>query len=255
MRGVAVLIRSGLDFVIQHKHCDSKGRLIMVNAKIKDENYVLINLKGLNKDAEAICFYHDLLTTLQGVDLDSDSNVMIHVGGDLNCPLDLIIDKKGGILIPRQHVINSIENIQNEFSLQAIWRIKNPNTRSYTWSKSSPFIFGRPDSGLILNKLNDLVTQVDIVASFKTDHSSILLELENIQESCKGAGFWKLNTSLLARPDYLNMINSELPNWLDEAKDLSDHRAKWDWLKFKIKTSSITYSKNLAQEQKARREA
>ena len=65
------------------------------------------------------------------VDLDSDSNVI--VGGDLNCPLDPIIDKKGGIFIPRQHVINLIENVQNEFSLHDIWRrIKNPNTRSYT---------------------------------------------------------------------------------------------------------------------------
>ena len=50
------------------------------------------------------------------------------------------------------------------------------------------------------------------------------------------------------------MIKSELPNWLDDAKDLSDNRAKWDWLKFKIKTSSITYSKKLAQERKKREE-
>ena len=50
------------------------------------------------------------------------------------------------------------------------------------------------------------------------------------------------------------MINSELPNWLDDAKDLSGNRAKWDWLKFKIKTSSITYSKKLAQERKKREE-
>ena len=48
------------------------------------------------------------------------------------------------------------------------------------------------------------------------------------------------------------MIKSELPNWLDDAKDLSDNRAKWDWLKSKIKTSSITYSKKLAQERKKR---
>ena len=50
------------------------------------------------------------------------------------------------------------------------------------------------------------------------------------------------------------MINSELPNWLDDAKDLSDNRAKWDRLKFKIKTSSITYSKTLAQERKKQEE-
>ena len=251
-RGVAVLIRSGLDIVIQHKQCDLKGRLIMLNAKIKDKNYFLINLYGPNKDAEAVCFYQDLSTTLRGIDLDGDSNVI--VGGDFNCPLDPAVDKKGGILIPRQHVINSIENIQNEFSLHDIWRIKNPNTRSYTWSKSSPFIFCRLDYWLISDNLNDLVTQVDIVASIKTDHSSIILELENIKESRKGPGFWKLNTSLLDRPDYLDMINSELPNWLHDAKDLSDNRAKWDWLKFKIKTSSITYSKKLAQERKKREE-
>ena len=50
------------------------------------------------------------------------------------------------------------------------------------------------------------------------------------------------------------MIKSELPNWLDDAKDLSDNRAYWDCLKFKIKTSSITYSNKLAQERKKREE-
>jgi len=64
-RGVAVLLRSGLDIVIQHEHCDSKGRLIMLNAKIKNKNYFLINLYGPNKDAEAVCLYQDLSSTLR----------------------------------------------------------------------------------------------------------------------------------------------------------------------------------------------
>ena len=58
------------------------------------------------------------------MELDGDNNVIIC--GDFNCPLDPTMDKKGGILIPRQHVIISIENIQNEFSLHDIWRIKTP---------------------------------------------------------------------------------------------------------------------------------
>ena len=176
------------------------------------------------------------------MDPNSDDNIV--VGGDFNCPLNPSLDKKGGILIPRQHVINSIENVQNEFSLHDIWRIKNPDTRSFTWSKNHPFIFCRLDYWLISDKLNDLVTQVDIQASIKTDHSSIILELEDIKEGPRGPGFWKLNTSLLARSDYVEMINKEFPNWLKDAKDLSDKRVKWDWLKFKIKTSSIAYSKN-----------
>ena len=70
----------------------------MLNAKVKDKNNFLINLYGPNKDAEAVHFYQDLSTTLRGIDLDGDSNVI--VGGDLNCPLDPTVDKKGGILIP-----------------------------------------------------------------------------------------------------------------------------------------------------------
>ncbi|KAL9961456.1 hypothetical protein ACROYT_G030398 [Oculina patagonica] len=251
-RGVAVLIKSGLDIVIQHELLKSNGRSIVLKVRIKDKNYLLVNLYGPNKDAEAVRFYQNLSATLREMDPDSDDNIII--GGDFNCPLNPTLDKKGGILIPRQHVINSIENIQNEFSLHDIWRIKNPNTCSFTWSKSHPFIFCRLDYWLISDKLNDLVTHVDIQASIKTDHSSIILELEDIKDSQRGPGFWKLNTSLLARPDYVEMISKELPNWLEDARDLSDKRAKWDWLKFKIKTSSIIYSKQLSKDRQRREE-
>ena len=204
----------------------------MLKVKIKDKNYLLVNLYGPNKDTEAVRFYQNLSATLREMDPDSDDNIII--GGDFNCPLNPTLDKKGGILIPRQHVINSIENIQNEFSLHDIWRIKNPNTCSFTWSKSHPFIFCRLDYWLISDKLNDLVTHVDILASIKTDHASIILELEDIKESQRGPGFWKLNTSLLARPDYVEMISNELPNWLEDARDLSDKRLTGLNLKSKL---------------------
>ena len=75
-KGVSVLIGSGLDKVIQHEHHDSKGWLIMLNAKFKEKNNFLINFYGPNKDAEAVRFYQDLSITLRGIDLDSDSNVV-----------------------------------------------------------------------------------------------------------------------------------------------------------------------------------
>lgn len=89
------------------------------------------------------------------------------IGGDFNCPLDPAKDRKGGISIPRLHLINSIENIQSEFNLHDIWRVKNPSTLSFTWSKTSPFIFCRLDYWLISDSLHDLVTRVGIIASKK----------------------------------------------------------------------------------------
>ena len=142
-RGVAVLIRNGLDIVIQHELQDPNGRLLLLKALINDKTYTPINVYGPNKDAETIKFFQYLSTTLRKSELESDDNIII--GGDFNCPLDPTKDKKGGILIPRQHLINSIENIQSEFSLHDIWPIKNPITLSFTWSKSSPFVYCKLD--------------------------------------------------------------------------------------------------------------
>ena len=167
-----MLIRNGLDIALQHELRDPNGRMLLLKALINGKSYTLINIYGPNKDTEAVKFFQNLSTTLRELKLESDDNVII--GGDFNCPLDLTKDKKGGILIPRQHLINSIENIQSEFSLHDIWRIKNPTTLSFTWSKNSPFIFCRLDYWLISDSLHDLVTQVDIVASIKTDHSAII---------------------------------------------------------------------------------
>ena len=98
--------------------------------------------------------------------------------------------------------------MQNEFSLHDIWRLKNPTLQSFTWGRYSPFIFCRLDYWLISDELHDLVTTVDIIPSIKTDHCAIFLELEEIESSGRGAGVWKLNTSLLANENYKYLITN-----------------------------------------------
>ena len=86
-----------------------------------------------------------------------------------------------------------------------------------------------------------------ILPSIESDHSAILLELEEIKENNRGPGHWKLNTALLAKEEYKKMINDKLPIWLEEAKDLKDRRSIWDWIKFNIRADSIIFSKRLSQ--------
>ena len=62
--------------------------------------------------------------------LDSEENII--VGADYNCPLNPTLDKRGAIMIPRKSVVNSIECLQSELDLVDIWRVKNPQTKSYT---------------------------------------------------------------------------------------------------------------------------
>ena len=143
-----MLIRNGLDIVLRHEPPDSNGRMLLLKVLINDTNYFLVNVYGPpNKDADTVKFFQYLSTTLRELELESDDNMII--GWDFNCLLDPTKDKKGGILIPPQHLVNSIENFQCEFGLHDIWRIKNPTTLSFTWSKSSPIIFCRLDYWLI----------------------------------------------------------------------------------------------------------
>ena len=59
------------------------------------------------------------------------------------------------------------------------------------------------------------------------DHSTILLGVQKIEKSRKGPGYWKLKTSLLANENYINMIKTEMPTWIEDGKVLVDERSKW----------------------------
>ena len=73
-----------------------------------------------------------------------------------------------------------------------IWPVKNPTKRSYTWSQSSPLIFSRLDYWLISNSLSDNVCQVDMISATKTDHSAIVIELQDVEDKVKGPGFLEI---------------------------------------------------------------
>lgn len=48
----------------------------------------------------------------------------------------MVLDKKGGILMPRKSVVSIITRIQGDFDLIDIWRVKNSSTKSYTRVKT-----------------------------------------------------------------------------------------------------------------------
>ena len=126
-RGVAILIKNGFHCTIHQKILDPLGRFITLKADIKDKTYVLINVYAPNKDKDLISFFNNLLAMLQR-NLDTEDNIII--GGDINSPLNPEIDKKG-------RYTACIDCLQNQLDLVDIWRIKNPDTRSFTWSKVS----------------------------------------------------------------------------------------------------------------------
>ena len=74
-----------------------------------------------------------------------------------------------------------------------------------------------------------------MISAIKSDHSEIVIELQDVEDKMKGPGFWKLNRSLLNDKEYVKELNLLLPTWLRKGKqDLSDMRAVWNWVKYNV---------------------
>ena len=76
--------------------------------------------------------------------------------------------------------------------------------------------------------------------------SSINL-VKSLQDCQKGKGYWKINNTFLEEPDYINIINRERIGWLKGIETFTAPKLKWEYLKFKVRETSIKYGKERAK--------
>ena len=134
-RGVAVLFRNGFNISIDSSKIDPQGRFL----KIEHNMFILANIYAPNKDRCSRLFFKNLQNHLLEFGISAENNIII--GGGFNCPLNPHLDKKGGILIPRANVVSAINDLQTNLNLHDIWRIKNPDERSFYLEPKVAFCF------------------------------------------------------------------------------------------------------------------
>ncbi|KAL9954208.1 hypothetical protein ACROYT_G041712 [Oculina patagonica] len=132
----------------------------------------------------------------------------------------------------------------SSYDLIDIWRIRNPDIKRFTWRQKNPVVQRRLDFWLITSSLQEEVENVDIIPAIRSDHLAISIHINGIEETERGPSFWKFNSSLLEDEDYIKVITDKYGSWLEEGKDIQDPRVLWDFVKYKIRYETITYSKN-----------
>ena len=110
----------------------------------------------------------------------------------------------------------------------------------------------RHDYLFISNELHDNVLSIDILPSVNTDHSAVYLRLGALDEINRGPSSWKFNNSLINDTTFVD----EMSDFIEKCKSydltqFTDPRLKWEFLKYKMRSFSVIYSKNKARDRKA----
>ena len=168
---------------------DILGNYIFVTVTIMDRDFLTVSLYEPNRDDPE--FYAELEERINDIDFE---NVII--GGDWNLVLDYTLDYYNYKHHNNIKAQEQVDNLMINLDLLDIWRKLYPEMRRYTRHRNTPLQQSRLDFFLISDLLSTFVTNADIKAGYRTDHSMITLKLTLGKES-KNKLLWKFNNSLL----------------------------------------------------------
>lgn len=246
-KGVLILINKTIQFTLESIKQDSGGRFVLIEALVQDCPMALLNIYAPNNVTEAIEFFQNIQTIIS----DFDQNRKLIIGGDFNVhvPLNLQQDSYGS-KAEKKGVVEKFQDIILASELIDIWRIRNPDKRSYTWRQKRPLIQRRLDYWLISDDLQDDIENARIIPSIKTDHLAITLEINSIEKQPPGPSYWKLNASLLEDIEYIELIKNLFSTWIEEFSEVQDKRLLWDLVKYRIRQVSIKFGKDKAKKRR-----
>ena len=175
-RGVAILFNNNLEFLVKKVYKDILGNYIFVTVTIMDREFLIVSLYGPNRDDPE--FYAELEERINDVGLEN-----IIIGGDWNLVLDYTLDYYNYKHHNNIKAQEQVDNLMINLDLLDIWRELYPEMRRYTWRRNTPLQQSRLDFFLISDLLSTFVTNADIKAGYRTDHSMITLTLTLGKES------------------------------------------------------------------------
>ena len=203
-RGVTIMIRNSLPHEIIKVERTDAGNYIIVVCKLGTQTYLFANIYGPNDDDPN---FYSKFTDL----LDSFQTDHVIIGGDFNFVIEPNVDSFN---YAREYNTNAKRNFLNfaqSNELIDIWRVKNPNSLEYTWSRTNPLKCGRLDMFFVNTELIESIPRVTIKPGYRTDHSCLTMTVQ-VMEIEKGPGIWKLNESILKNSEYIELVNSTIKN-------------------------------------------
>ena len=244
--GVLIIPPKSHDYKIECLYKDCDGRIIILKVENDSNCFTLVNIYAPSGNENTkIDFCTTLSNSLDNV-MSSIESFNCIAGGDFNLCLQPQLDSFSENN-SNDRYRNSITSFLENFNLIDAWRVVNPELRRFTWRRSTPIQQSRLDYWMISSHMLYNMIDIDIHASFKSDHSPIKIRFDCNATESRGPGFWKFNASLLDDGDYCEYIKGMIDKLKEEYTYVSDPSLKWDLIKMEIRSATIAYSKTQAR--------
>ena len=241
-KGVMIMFKPNLQIDVDKVTADQEGRYVMIDCKMDDQWFLLVNLYAPNTDKPEF-----FLEIIQRMSMHKSADrIMI---GDFNLVLEPQKDSfnwKNN----NHKACKILKTYMEEAQMVDIWREKHTDSFQFTWHKKKPQkIYARLDMILLNYALTPYVNEVCIKPSFNSDHSMVILNLDPLNGVKRGPGIWKLNTSLLRDKNVLDKMNVEIDAAVKQTQGSSACQ-RWEYVKHKIIKKFQSLAKERAHKQR-----
>ena len=201
-RGIAIFLNNNFDYKVHNKLDDTSGNFLALDITFSNTRVSLVVIYGPNEDDPQ--FYKMVSEAISN--LENDNVIMV---GDFNLVINPEKDYHNYLHINNSKARETVLEIISAHNLSDVYREIYPEKIRYTWRKPNPLKQARLDFFLISNSLLNMVQANDILASYKSDHSPVVLSLK-LDNFTHGKGLWKFNNSLLHDYEYIKIINKTI---------------------------------------------
>ena len=180
-------------------------------------------------------------------------NTVFIWGGDFNMIFDTTLDVDGGFSKLKINSLSKLLLMMSENDLCDIFRVRNPDTRRFSWGRKTRFKKRRVDLFLVSDRMQENIESTDTIPSVGSDHSAIKIKLCSLQEGSRGQGYWKFNSSLTKDKNFVESLKTEISNFRRDADQFDNVATRWEFVKYKCREYSRNYLIQMAKIRKRRR--
>ena len=204
-RGVAILIRKTLPFVLENIQSDPNGCYVLIQGNLYGEKIVIMNVYAPPNSPPP--FFSKMVEVLSPF-----TSVNTIIAGDWNNILNYNLDRtpQGKSLTKSS---KTMIKIMDEMGWVDVWRMKNPSVKDFTFYSNPHKCYSRLDYFLIPRMLVASVTKCSIGSIHISDHAPISLSL--CLQSPKQTYRWQCNRAILSDQEFKEYIKTELRIFLE----------------------------------------